>query len=87
MTVPDICRTQETVMLSWMYWPHRAQETARSGGERREPTLSSGSRQTSKKTTNQVMELKLMEPEEFGNDPYNRIGPLSRARPKGSRIR
>lgn len=65
-------------MLSWMYWPHRAQETARSGGERREPTLSNG-RQVPKQANNEVLELKLVEPEEeFGNDPYNRIGPLSR---------
>ena len=68
-------------MLSWMYWPHRAQDTARSGGERREPTL--GSRHASKKT-NDVLELKLAEPE-FGNDPYNRVGPLARRR-KVSRI-
>jgi hypothetical protein len=75
---------QETVMLSWMYWPHRAQETTRSGGERREPTLSSA-RQTTKKKVNEVLELALVEPEEFGNDPYNRIGPLSR-RQKLTRI-
>jgi hypothetical protein len=61
-----------------MYWPHRAQETARSGGERREPTIMNA-RAMSKKS-NDVLELRLEEPEEFGNDPYNRIGPLSRRR-------
>lgn len=70
----------ETVMLSWMYWPHRAQDTARSGGERREPTLSV--RAVSKKTNDVIeFELKLEdETDKFGNDPYNRIGPLSRRR-------
>jgi len=64
-------------MLSWMYWPHRAQDTARSGGERREPTLAAA-RQAAKKA-NDELELRLVEPaEDFGNDPYNRIGPLSR---------
>jgi hypothetical protein len=69
---------REIVMLSWMYWPHRAQDTARSGGERREPTLSDGRTRTAAKKVNEVLELKLVEPEEFGSDPYNRIGPLSR---------
>ena len=63
-------------MLSWMYWPQRAQETTRSGGERREPTLSS--RQASRKTSDSF-ELQLAEPD-FGNDPYNRVGPLARRR-------
>jgi hypothetical protein len=70
-------------MLSWMYWPHRAQETARSGGERREPTIMNAramSKNAMSKKSNDVLELKLEEPEEFGNDPYNRIGPLSRRR-------
>jgi len=73
-------------MLSWMYWPHRAQETTRSGGERREPTMSNAARrQAQVKRINEVLELSLVEPEEFGNDPYNRIGPLSR-RPKMSKV-
>jgi hypothetical protein len=69
---------REIVMLSWMYWPQRAQETTRSGGERREPTLADGRPRSAAKKVNEVLELKLVEPEEFGNDPYNRIGPLSR---------
>jgi hypothetical protein len=67
---------QENVMLSWMYWPQRANETARSGGERREPTMADGRPRTRK--VNEVLELKIVDQEEFGNDPYNRIGPLSR---------
>ena len=61
-------------MLSWMYWPHGAEETG-SVKERREPTLGAGT--VDLEVTTEVPELQLVE-EEVSTDPYNHVGHLTK---------